>query len=194
IVELDGPSVGVRALFDRFEEMCRAHGATTIEVAQTDEQRARTRRARKPACAAMGRVSPNYYVQDGVVPRTKLPEVLNRIRALEARSGLRIGNVFHAGDGNLHPLICYDERIPGQSDAAVEVAAEILSYCIEAGGSLTGEHGIGADKSRYMPTMFTEADLALMQRVRAAFDPAGLCNPGKVFPTPRLCGEVPGPY
>ncbi len=142
----------------------------------------------------MGRVSPNYYVQDGVVPRTRLPEVLNRIRQLEARSGLRIGNVFHAGDGNLHPLICYDESVPGQSDRAVEVAAEILSYCIEAGGSLTGEHGIGADKSQYMPTMFSPADLGVMLRVRAALDPQGLCNPGKVFPTPRLCGEVPGPY
>jgi glycolate oxidase len=194
IVELDGPAAEVRALFDRVEGMCRQHGATTIEVAQTDEQRARIWRGRKAAFAAMGRVSPNYYVQDGVVPRTRLPEVLNRIRALEARSGLRIGNVFHAGDGNLHPLICYDERIPGQADAAVEVAAEILSYCIEAGGSLTGEHGIGADKSQYMPTMFTPADLALMQVVRAVFDPRGLCNPGKVFPTPRMCGEVPGPY
>jgi glycolate oxidase len=194
IVELDGPSAEVRALFDRVEAMCRTHGATTIEVAQTDEQRARIWRGRKAAFAAMGRVSPNYYVQDGVVPRTKLPEVLNRIRALETRSGLRIGNVFHAGDGNLHPLICYDERVAGQSETAAEVAAEILSYCIEAGGSLTGEHGIGADKSQYMPTMFTTGDLALMQRVRAAFDPDRLCNPGKVFPTPRLCGEVPGPY
>jgi glycolate oxidase len=194
IVELDGPSAEVRALFDRVEAMCRTHGATTIEVAQTDEQRARIWRGRKAAFAAMGRVSPNYYVQDGVVPRTKLPEVLNRIRALETRSGLRIGNVFHAGDGNLHPLICYDERVAGQSESAAEVAAEILSYCIEAGGSLTGEHGIGADKSQYMPTMFTTGDLALMQRVRAAFDPDRLCNPGKVFPTPRLCGEVPGPY
>src|SRR4051794_24453149 len=194
IVELDGPAAEVRALFDSIVDMCARRGATTIEVAQTDEQRLRIWRGRKAAFAAMGRVSPNYYVQDGVVPRTKLPEVLTRIRALEARSGLRIGNVFHAGDGNLHPLICYDEKIPGQSDAAVEVAAEILSYCIEAGGSLTGEHGIGADKSQYMPTMFTAADLALMQRVRAVFDPHGLCNPGKVFPTPRMCGEVPGPY
>jgi glycolate oxidase len=194
IVELDGPAAEVTALFDAVVQMCRRHDATTIEVAQTDEQRARIWRGRKAAFAAMGRVSPNYYVQDGVVPRTKLPEVLNRIRGLEARSGLRIGNVFHAGDGNLHPLICYDERIPGQSDAAAEVAAEILSYCIEAGGSLTGEHGIGADKSHYMPTMFTPEDLALMQRVRAVFDPKGLCNPGKVFPTPRMCGEVPGPY
>ena len=173
--------------------MCR-HGATKIEVAQDDEQRARIWKGRKAAFAAMGRVSPNYYVQDGVVPRTKLPEVLGRIRDLEARSGLRIGNVFHAGDGNLHPLICYDESVPGESDRAVEVAGEILSYCIEAGGSITGEHGVGADKREYMPKMFTEDDLECMRRVRGAFDPNGLCNPGKVFPTPRLCGEVPGPY
>jgi len=139
-------------------------------------------------------VSPNYYVQDGVVPRTRLPEVLNRIRALERSSGLRIGNVFHAGDGNLHPLICYDDRVPGQPEQAEAVAAEILGYCVEAGGSLTGEHGIGADKSQYMPRMFDDADLALMRRVRGVFDPKGLCNPGKVLPTPRLCGEVPGPY
>ena len=194
IVELDGPAAEVRALFEIVVDICRRHGATTIEVAQTDEQRARIWRGRKAAFAAMGRVSPNYYVQDGVVPRTRLPEVLTRIRALERTSGLRIGNVFHAGDGNLHPLICYDERIPGQADKAAEVAAEILTYCIDAGGSLTGEHGIGVDKSQYMPAMFTPDDLALMQRVRSVFDPPGLCNPGKVFPTPRLCGEVPGPY
>ena len=175
-------------------DICRRRNATTIEVAQTDEQRARIWRGRKAAFAAMGRVSPNYYVQDGVVPRTRLPEVLARIRALEHSSGLRIGNVFHAGDGNLHPLICYDERIAGQAAKAVDVAAEILTYCVEAGGSLTGEHGIGADKSCSMPAMFSPDDLALMQRVRSVFDPRGLCNPGKIFPTPRLCGEVPGPY
>jgi glycolate oxidase len=194
IVELDGPAAEVRALFDTVEAICRRHGATTIEVAKTEPQRARIWKGRKAAFAAMGRVSPNYYVQDGVVPRTRLPEVLNRIRNLERSSGLRIGNVFHAGDGNLHPLICYDEKVPGQADQAETVAAEILGYCVEAGGSLTGEHGIGADKSQYMPRMFSEADLALMQRVRGVFDPDGLCNPGKVFPTPRLCGEVPGPY
>jgi glycolate oxidase len=194
IVELDGPAAEVSSLFETVTDICRRAGATTIEVARTDEQRARIWRGRKAAFAAMGRVSPNYYVQDGVVPRTKLPEVLARIRALEARSGLRIGNVFHAGDGNLHPLICYDERVPGEADRAVEVAAEILSYCMDAGGSLTGEHGIGADKSAYMPQMFSADDLALMQRLRSAIDPRGLCNPGKVFPTPRLCGEVPGPY
>ena len=194
IVELDGASAEVGALFELVEQICRRTGATTIEVAQNEEQRARIWKGRKAAFAAMGRVSPNYYVQDGVVPRTRLPEVLHRIRQLEARSGLRIGNVFHAGDGNLHPLICYDERVPGEADKAVAAAAEILTYCIDAGGSLTGEHGIGADKSAYMPQMFTPDDLALMQRVRAAFDPEDLCNPGKIFPAPRLCGEVPGPY
>ncbi len=194
IVELDGPAAEVVALFHIVEQICRRCGATEIVVATTDEQRARIWKGRKAAFAAMGHVSPNYYVQDGVVPRTRLPEVLGRIRRLEASSGLRIGNVFHAGDGNLHPLICYDERIPGEASKAVEVATEILSYCLDAGGSLTGEHGIGADKSAQMPKMFSTDDLALMQRVREAFDPDGICNPGKIFPTPRLCGEVPGPY
>ncbi len=142
----------------------------------------------------MGRISPNYYVQDGVVPRTRLPEVLARIKALEIRSGLSIGNVFHAGDGNLHPLICYDERVAGQADLAEAVAGEILDYCIGAGGSITGEHGVGADKRCAMSKMFSPEDLALMTRLRDALDPDRLCNPDKVFPTPRLCGEVPGPY
>jgi glycolate oxidase len=194
IVELDGPTAEVEALFQRVDAICRARGATHLEVAQSDEHRARIWKGRKAAFAAMGRISPNYYVQDGVVPRSRLPEVLRRIDALAASSGLRIGNVFHAGDGNLHPLICYDDRIPGQGKIAEHVASEILTYCVEAGGSLTGEHGIGVDKRESMPKMFTETDLALMRQVRDAFDPQRLCNPGKVFPTPRLCGEVPGPY
>jgi glycolate oxidase len=194
IVELDGPSAEVRELFLTVEETCRRAGATQIEIARDDEQRARIWKGRKAAFAAMGRVSPNYYVQDGVVPRTRLPEVLGRIRALEERSGLRIGNVFHAGDGNLHPLICYDERVAGQAQLAEEVAGEILTYCVEAGGSITGEHGVGADKRDYMPRMFSPDDLDVMQQVRDAIDPRRLCNPGKVLPTPRLCGEVPGPY
>jgi glycolate oxidase len=194
IVELDGSAAEVRELFTVVEEICRTAGATTIELAADDVQRARIWRGRKAAFAAMGRVSPNYYVQDGVVPRTRLPEVLERIRDLSARTGLRIGNVFHAGDGNLHPLICYDEGVPGQAQVAEEVAGEILTYCVEAGGSITGEHGVGADKRDYMPRMFSDDDLAAMQRVRDAFDPARICNPGKVLPTPRLCGEVPGPY
>jgi glycolate oxidase len=194
IVELDGAGAEVRELFAVIEQICRTAGATTIEVAPDDVQRARIWRGRKAAFAAMGRMAPNYYVQDGVVPRTRLPEVLARIRALSERTGLRIGNVFHAGDGNLHPLICYDERVAGQADLAAEVASEILTYCVEAGGSITGEHGVGADKRDYMPRMFSAVDLDAMQRVRDAFDPMRICNPGKVLPTPRLCGEVPGPY
>ena len=128
------------------------------------------------------------------MPRTRLPNVLRRIDALSARSGLRIGNVFHAGDGNLHPLICYDEAVSGEAERAEAVAAEILRYCIEAGGSITGEHGVGADKKHAMAELFSADDLDAMQLLRCAFDPQGLCNPGKVFPTPRLCGEVPGPY
>jgi glycolate oxidase len=194
IVELDGPRVEVDELFTIVEHVCKQSGAITMEVARDPAQRERIWKGRKAAFAAMGRVSPNYYVQDGVVPRTKLSEVLRRIRDLESRSGLRIGNVFHAGDGNLHPLICYDESIPGQAEHAEAVASEVLQYCIEAGGAITGEHGVGADKKAYMPKMFAESDLDAMQLVRCAFDPVGLCNPGKVFPTPRLCGEVPGPY
>jgi glycolate oxidase len=194
IVELDGPRVEVDELFFIVERVCEQRGALTTEVARDQGQRERIWKGRKAAFAAMGRVSPSYYVQDGVVPRTKLPEVLRRIRDLERRSGLAIGNVFHAGDGNLHPLICYDESIAGEAERAEAVAAEILQYCIDAGGSITGEHGVGADKKAYMPKMFDEHDLEAMQRLRCAFDPDGLCNPGKVFPTPRLCGEVPGPY
>ena len=194
IVELDGPEVEVDELFPMVEQVCHRAGASSVEIARDDSQRARIWRGRKAAFAAMGRVSPNYYVQDGVVPRTKLPEVLMRIRQLEVTCGLRIANVFHAGDGNLHPLICYDEKVPGQGERAVEAAAEILSYCVEAGGSITGEHGVGMDKREFMPRMFSDDTLDVMMQVRDAIDPRRLCNPGKVFPTPRLCGEVPGPY
>ena len=194
IVELDGAEADVSALFRRVEEVCVEAKACEIQIAKTNEQRARFWQGRKAAFAAMGRVSPSYYVQDGVIPRTKLPEVLNRISALSKRSGLKIGNVFHAGDGNLHPLVCYDERIPGQADLAQDVESEILTYCLDAGGSITGEHGVGADKAKHLPKMFNDSDLDTMQLVRCAFDPSYICNPGKVFPTPRLCGEVPGPY
>ena len=151
-------------------------------------------RGRKAAFAAMGRVSPSYYVQDGVVPRSKLPAVLEQIAELSREHGLRVGNVFHAGDGNLHPLVLYDASAPGELARAEQLALEILEACVEAGGSLTGEHGIGTDKACSMPLMFSESDLAAMALLRRAFDPAGRANPGKLFPTPRLCGEVPGPY
>ena len=194
IVELDGAEADVTALFAKVEAVCTSAGADEIQIARNDDERARFWMGRKAAFAAMGRVSPSYYVQDGVIPRTKLPEVLSRIRALAVESGLKIGNVFHAGDGNLHPLVCYDERVEGQAELAQRVANQILTFCLDVGGSITGEHGVGADKTDAMPKMFTETDLDTMQLVRCAFDPVSLCNPGKVFPTPRLCGEVPGPY
>jgi glycolate oxidase len=142
----------------------------------------------------MGRVSPNYYVQDGVIPRTRLAEVLRRIDELAAEYQLRVANVFHAGDGNLHPLVCYDGDVPGEAERAEELSGLIVRVCVDAGGSITGEHGVGIDKKRHMPAMFSEDDLDAFQRLRCAFDPQGLANPGKVMPTPRLCGEVPGPY
>jgi glycolate oxidase len=194
IVELDGNAVQVEDDLARVEEICRACGALEIRVAADEVERALVWKGRKAAFAAMGRVSPDYYVQDGVVPRTRLPEVLERIAELERSYGLRVGNVFHAGDGNLHPLVLYDRRNEGEPERAKELAEAILEACMDVGGSLTGEHGIGADKACRMPLMFSETDLDVMQRVRAAFDPAGLSNPGKIFPTPRLCGEVPGPY
>jgi glycolate oxidase len=142
----------------------------------------------------MGRISPNYIVQDGVIPRTALPQVMSEISRLSAAAGIRVANVFHAGDGNLHPLVLYDARVPGQQHAAEALSAKILDLCIAAGGSITGEHGVGQDKKYAMSKMFAEPDLATMQRVRCAFDPLQLSNPTKVFPTPRLCGEKPGEY
>jgi len=138
----------------------------------------------------MGRLSPDYYVQDGVIPRTRLPDILRLVKAAGERHGLRVANVFHAGDGNLHPLLLFDARKgPEGLERAKEAGLEILTACIEAGGSLTGEHGVGMEKNCYMPLQFTSADLAAMRRVKDAFDPAGLANPGKIFPTPSRCRE-----
>jgi glycolate oxidase len=194
IVELDGRTDQVEEDLARVEDLCRAHGASEIRIASDAADRAAIWRGRKAAFAAMGRVSPDYYVQDGVVPRTKLPEVLRRIDELSREHGLRVGNVFHAGDGNLHPLVLYDGRVEGEAERAELLANRILVACVDAGGSITGEHGVGTDKACAMPLMFSEDDLEAMKRLRAAFDPAGLANPGKLFPTPRLCGEVPGPH
>jgi glycolate oxidase len=194
IVELDGPSTECDARFDDVVDICKRNGATGIRVAKDDAERQLIWKARKAAFAAMGRLAPDYYVQDGVIPRTKLPEVLARIDELSREHRLRVANVFHAGDGNLHPLICYDSARSDESERAELLAGLILDACLDAGGSLTGEHGIGIDKKRFMPKMFSEPDLDAFQRLRCAFDPDGLANPGKVMPTPRLCGEVPGPY
>ena len=192
IVELDGPESEVDAQFADVERHCRAHGATEIRIAVDGPERALFWKGRKSAFAAVGRISPDYIVQDGVVPRTALPAVLRAIAELAAGSGIRVANVFHAGDGNLHPLVLFDDAVPGAGEAAEEVSGKILDLCIAHGGSITGEHGVGADKAKHMPRMFTADDLDTMQLVRCAFDPRGLSNPGKVFPTPRLCGEVPG--
>jgi glycolate oxidase len=194
LVELDGPSAEVEVALERVRACCEVGRATEVRVAATEDERMRFWRGRKAAFAAMGRISPDYYVQDGVVPRTRLPETLRRISDLSRTHGLEVANVFHAGDGNLHPLVLYDRAVEGQSERAAELASAILEACVDAGGSLTGEHGIGLDKACHMPLMYSEADLRTMLRLRAAFDPKGLCNPGKAFPTPRLCGEVPGPY
>jgi glycolate oxidase len=194
IVELDGPGTECDARFDDVVEICKRNGATGIRVARDEAERQLIWKARRAAFAAMGRVAPDYYVQDGVIPRTRLPQVLARIDELAREHGLRVANVFHAGDGNLHPLICYDAARDGEAERAEVLAGAILDACLDAGGSLTGEHGIGVDKKRHMPKMFSEPDLDAFQRLRCAFDPDGLANPGKVMPTPRLCGEVPGPY
>jgi glycolate oxidase len=194
IVELDGSESECEARFDDVVALCRRHGATGIRIAADEAERQLIWKARKAAFAAMGRISPNFYVQDGVIPRTRLPEVLRRIDSLSQEYGLRVANVFHAGDGNLHPLVLYDGAVPGDPERAEELAGKIVEVCVEEGGSLTGEHGIGVDKKRYMGAMFSEADLEAFQRLRCAFDPGGEVNPGKVMPTPRLCGEVPGPY
>jgi glycolate oxidase len=190
IVELDGPAAEVEAEVAAVRDICAAAGATEIRAADDPAQRAKIWAGRKSAFAAVGRISREYIVQDGVVPRTSLPAVLARIAELSARTGIRVANVFHAGDGNLHPLVLYDSA--DQAAAAEEVSGAILDACLDHGGSITGEHGVGVDKSRYMPKMFDAQDLDTMQLIRCAFDPASLCNPGKVFPTPRLCGEVPG--
>ncbi|MBV8955239.1 MAG: FAD-binding protein [Solirubrobacterales bacterium] len=194
LVELDGPREECTAQFEDLMALCARAGAADLRVALSEEERAQIWKARKAAFAAMGRVAPAYYVQDGVIPRTRLAEVLARIDALAEEYGLQVANVFHAGDGNLHPLVCYDAAREGEPQRAEELAGLIVKACVDADGSITGEHGVGVDKKAYMPAMFSEPDLATFQRLRCAFDPLGLANPGKVMPTPRLCGEVPGPY
>jgi glycolate oxidase len=194
LVELDGPAAEVEALMAEVKQRCLKHQASEIRVAETEAERAVIWKGRKAAFAAMGRISPNYIVQDGVIPRTALPQVMEEIVRLSAAAGLRVANVFHAGDGNLHPLVLYDRRIPGQEQDAEELSAEILKLCVRAGGSITGEHGVGQDKKMFMPEMFAEPDLQTMQLVRCAFDPDHLSNPGKIFPRTPLCAERPGPY
>jgi glycolate oxidase len=192
LVELDGPVAEVEAELATVREICEKAGAREMRAADDPAQRAGIWAGRKSAFAAVGRLSPAYIVQDGVVPRTALGDVLARISALSAAAGIRVANVFHAGDGNLHPLVLFNDASAEETAAAEVLSGAILDTCIEYGGSITGEHGVGVDKSRYMPKMFSADDLDAMQMVRCAFDTESLCNPGKIFPTPRMCGEVPG--
>jgi len=192
VIELDGPAVEVEQEYAEVERLCRENGSFEQRVASDPTERALIWRGRKSAFAAVGRISPDYIVQDGVIPRTALPEVLRSIAEVSRSSGVRVANVFHAGDGNLHPLVLFDDAVEGAGDAAEKVSGAILDLCIEHGGSITGEHGVGMDKAAYMPRMYTDEDLDTMQLVRCAFDPQSISNPGKIFPTPRLCGEVPG--
>jgi glycolate oxidase len=190
IVELDGPEAEVAHLIERVAEIARTNGAFHLRVSTSDAERLAFWAGRKAAFPAVGRISPDYYCMDGTIPRKALPRVLARMRELGEHYGLRCANVFHAGDGNLHPLILYDANVPGELDRAEAFGADILRLCVEVGGVLTGEHGVGVEKRDLMPTMFNEADLAQQMRVKCAFDPNHLLNPGKVFPVLHACAEL----
>src|SRR5229473_670797 len=190
LIELDGLRVGIETQAEQIAQACRDAGAREVRMARDEAERALLWKGRKSAFGAYGRVSPAYMVMDGVIPRTKLPYVLRRVNEIVGTYGLRVGNVFHAGDGNLHPNILYDPRKPGEEARVVAAGAEIMKVCAQVGGSISGEHGIGLEKSDFMPFIFSAADLALMHRLKNAFNPTGLCNPGKIFPTKKSCVEV----
>jgi glycolate dehydrogenase FAD-linked subunit len=190
IVELDGPSAEVDHLLEIVETLARENGAMSLRVSRNEAERLGFWAGRKAAFPAVGRISPDYYCMDGTIPRGRLAEVLLEIGALSVRHGLRVANVFHAGDGNLHPLILYDANRPGEIEKAEAFGADILKLCVEVGGVLTGEHGVGVEKRDLMGTMFDETDLAHQERLKCAFDPDGLLNPGKVFPELHRCAEL----
>ncbi len=189
LIELDGLSQGMEAQAELVMAACRDCGARDVRAARDETERQLLWKGRKSAFGSYGHISPAYMVMDGVIPRTKLPEVLRRVNQIVAAHGLRVGNVFHAGDGNLHPNILYDPRKPGEEARAVEAGGEIMKVCADVGGSISGEHGIGLEKIDYMPLIFSEADLDFMRRLREAFNPRNLCNPGKIFPSRKACGE-----
>ena len=190
LIELDGLAAGMEAQAERVIQACRDCGARDVRAARDEAERQLLWKGRKSAFGAYGRISPAYLVMDGVIPRTRLPYVLRRVNEIVAGYGLRVGNVFHAGDGNLHPNILYDPRKPGEEARVVAAGGEILKVCAEVGGSISGEHGIGLEKRDYMPLIFSEADLGCMAAVKRAFNPTGLCNPGKIFPSRKGCAEA----
>jgi glycolate oxidase len=189
LIDVDGLREGAESQAAEVAEICRAHGAREVRVARDAHERDLLWKGRKNAFGAVGRISPSYYTQDGVIPRTKLPVTLRRIEAIGKKYGFEIGNIFHAGDGNLHPIIPFDQRDPKQLQDAIAAADEIIGVCIELGGSITGEHGVGMEKDRLMPLLFSETELDFMARVRDVFNPSGLLNPGKIFPQ-KGCGEI----
>ncbi|MDC0176332.1 FAD-binding protein [Planctomycetaceae bacterium] len=188
LIEVDGLEVAVDDEAEKIIELCEAEGAREVRRAESEQQRALLWKCRKQAFGAIGRLSPSYCTQDGVVPRTKLPEILEFITEAGERHGIRIVNVFHAGDGNIHPILLFDERDEDQIARVFQASEEILGKCIDLGGSVTGEHGIGVEKLEFMERSFTEDDLAVMASVRNAFNPAGVCSPGKMLPTAGACG------
>ncbi|HEU4597916.1 MAG TPA: FAD-linked oxidase C-terminal domain-containing protein [Pyrinomonadaceae bacterium] len=190
LVELDGLKAGLDEEVERIKALCLKQGARTVRLAADESERKKLWAARKGAFGAMGRISPDFMLQDAVVPRSRLPEVLAETYRVGAKYALRIANVFHAGDGNLHPLICYDARSPAEVVRVKEAGREIMETCVRAGGTITGEHGVGLDKRDFLPLIFSDESLAAMLRLRAAFDPTGRCNPGKIIPTPKGCGEA----
>jgi glycolate oxidase len=190
IVELDGPQAECDHLMERVAEIAKSCRATTLRVSTSDQERLLFWAGRKAAFPAVGRISPDYYCMDGTIPRAKLPLVLQRMSEMSKTYGLAVANVFHAGDGNLHPLILYDANKPGELERAEHFGADILRLCVEVGGVLTGEHGVGVEKRDLMPAMFSEIDLNQQQRLKCAFDEKGLLNPGKVFPTLHRCAEL----
>jgi glycolate oxidase len=190
LIEVDGLREEVDAQAPAVEQVCLENGALSVRLARDDAERAALWAGRKGAFAAIGRLTPDYYTVDGVVPRTKLPATLARIQEISRESGFRIANVFHAGDGNLHPLILWDSDVAGAEERVIDAGAEIMRVCAAAGGSLSGEHGIGMEKKDLMPLIFSQDDVAQMLRIKAAMDPSGLCNPGKMFPTAGRCLEL----
>ena len=190
LVEVEGVREQTERSVNLIQTICQRNGAREVKVAQSETERQLLWKGRKGAFGALGTLAPNYYVQDGVVPRSRLPEIMKRIAAISKDFNLRIANVFHAGDGNLHPNLLFDMRTPGELDRVIEAGAAIVKACIELGGSITGEHGLGLEKKAYIGLLFNEVDLEAMARVRRAFDPDGRFNPAKMFPTPISCGEV----
>ncbi len=190
LIELDGPTAEIEAHTKRIERICAQHGVLDLRIAKDEQERTLLWKGRKGAVAAVGRITHEFYLQDGVIPRTTLPQVLRDVEAISERNALVIANVFHAGDGNLHPLICFDSRREGELQRAIAAGAEIMGLCLSVGGSITGEHGIGMEKIDFVPLMYSPDDLEAMRRVRVAFDPSLRCNPGKLLPTTRSCSEA----